>query len=342
MEYRMEDIFDLDFLQKFQDSFSRAVGISSISVNKDGTPVTNPSDFSEFCFDYTRKSELGLQKCMECDKLGGERANATKSPAIYKCHAGLVDFAAPILFNGEQIGSILGGQILTEEPDVEFYRQKAIEYGIDPDEYVASVKKTYVLEMDRVEAAANLLYLVAGKISSMAHQKIVIDEIIQEVSDGINQISKTMEEIMATSDIINKNQKELGDSIKKIEKESKEIKKIVDIIDDISAQTNLLGINATIEAARSGEAGRGFSVVAQEIRNLSDTTRYNAEEIEKAVKRITENVDSTAQLAKDSLEFIGDQTKAFEDVTNRMVQMKEKSIEYSSDSSHSNTTTINF
>lgn len=332
MEYRMEDIFDLEFLQEFQDSFSKAVGISSISVNKDGTPVTNPSDFSEFCFDYTRKSELGLKKCMECDKLGGEKANATKAPAIYKCHAGLYDFAAPIILNGEQIGSMLGGQILTEEPDEEFYRKKAIEYDIDPDEYVAAVKKAYVLDMDRMEAAANLLYLVAGKISSMAHQKMVIDEIVQEVSDGISQISKTMDEITATSSDINKNQKELADSIKKIEKESKEIKKIVDIIDDISTQTNLLGINATIEAARSGEAGRGFSVVAQEIRNLSDTTRYNAEEIEKAVKRITENVDSTANLAKESLDFISEQTKSFEDVTQRMAQMKEQSINYSTNS----------
>jgi len=333
MQYRMEDVFDLDFLQKFQDSFSRAVGISSISVNKDGTPVTTPSDFSEFCFDYTRKSELGLKNCMECDRLGGEKANSKKSPAIYKCHCNLVDFAAPILFDGEQIGSILGGQILTEEPDIDFYTQKAIEYDIDPDEYVAAVKKAYVLDMDRVRAAANLLYIVAGKISSMAHQKIIIDELIKEVSDGINQISQTMEEITAASSIINKNQAELSESINKIENESKEIRKIVSIIDDISAQTNLLGINATIEAARSGEAGRGFSVVAQEIRNVSNTTRSHAEGIDKAIKNITKNVANTDKLAKGSLDSLAEQTKAFEDVTARMMQMKEKSLKFSSNSS---------
>ena len=330
MQYKMQDIFDINFLQNFQDSFSRAVGISSISVDADGTPITTPSDFSEFCFDYTRKSPLGLKKCMECDRLGGEKANAKKAPAIYKCHCNLVDFAAPILFDGEQIGSMLGGQILTEEPDVDFYTQKAIEYGIDPDEYVAAVKKAYVLDMDRVKAAANLLYIVAGKISSMAYQKIVIDDIIAEVSDGINQISQTMQEITAASELINKNQIELGESIKRIEEESKGIKKIVGVIDNVSSQTNLLGINATIEAARSGDAGKGFSVVAQEIRNLSNTTKSNAEEIERSIKNITKNVNTTAILAKESLKSIEEQTKSFEDVTTRMMKMKEKSMEFSS------------
>ncbi len=329
MKYRMEEVFDLDFLQEFQDSFSKAVGISSISVDADGTPVTKPSDFSEFCFDYTRKSELGLKNCMECDKRGGQQANDTKAPAIYKCHANLVDFAAPIIFDGEQIGSILGGQILTEEPDIEFYRKKAIEYGIDPEKYIAAVKKAYVIPMDRVNAAANLLYVVAEKISAMAHQKMMIDSIVKEVSDGIHQISATMEELTATSATINNNQTELSESISKIEDESKEIRKIISIIDNISSQTNLLGLNAAIEAARSGEHGRGFSVVAEEIRKLSLTTKFNAEEIKKSIQNIDHNVNATVVKANESLQSIAEQSRAIEDVTDRIMQMNEKSVELS-------------
>lgn len=330
MKYKITDVFDVDFLQEINDNFSRAVGISSITVDEKGNAVTKPSDFCDFCFEYTRKSERGLKKCMECDRRGGEMANATKSPAIYKCHANLVDFAAPIIFDGEQIGSILGGQCLTEEPDEAFYRQKAIEYGIDPDKYVEAVKKAYVISMDRIEAAANLLYLVAGKISSMAHQKILIDQMVEEFSEGMNEISKTMEEITASSSAINKNQSELSESIKVIQKECNEISKIVSIIDDISLQTNLLGVNASIQAARAGEYGKGFSVVAEEIKNLSVTTKSNAEGIEKKIENITHNVDGTVKLANETLKSLEDQSKALENITSEMNVISDKTNEFSS------------
>lgn len=329
MNPRLSEVYDVKFLQDFQDSFSAAVGISSITVDIDGTPVTKPSRFSEFCMEYTRKSALGNKNCMECDRQGGAQANTKKSPAIYKCHCNLVDFAAPILFDGVQIGSILGGQILTEEPDIEFYRNKAIEYGIDPEKYIESVKKTYVIDIDRVNAAANLLYIVAEKISSMAHQKMVIDTIIEEVSDGIHQISAAMQELTATSATINDNQSDLSESIKLIENESTEIRKVISIIDNISSQTNLLGLNAAIEAARSGEHGRGFSVVAEEIRKLSLTTKFNAEEIKKSIGNIDSNVQKTVRKASESLQSITEQSRAIEDVTERIMQMNEKSLQLS-------------
>lgn len=326
MSVKLKDIFDIDFLQKFQDDFSTAVGFSSITVDIDGTPVTNPSNFSEFCMEYTRKSPEGLKKCMECDRKGGEQAFKTKRPAIYKCHANLVDFAAPILFNGEQIGSMLAGQILTEEPDLEFYRAKAKEYGINPEKYIESVKKTYVLSEKRIEAAANVLFSVASQISTMASQRMSINKVFKDITDNIHQLSATMEELSATSTTINENQKGLSQSVKKIENESVEIKKVITIIDNISSQTNLLGINAAIEAARSGEHGRGFSVVAEEIRKLSLTTKFNAEEIKKSINNIDENVRITVGKAEESLQSILEQSKAIEEVTEKIMDISEKSL----------------
>lgn len=327
MSIKLKDVFDINFLQKFQDDFSTAVGFSSITVDAEGKPVTKPSNFSEFCMEYTRKSPEGLKKCMECDRKGGEQAFNTQRPAIYKCHANLVDFAAPIIFNGVQIGSMLAGQVLAGEPDLDFYREKAKEYGINPEKYVESVKKTYVLSDKRIEAAANVLYLVAGQISNMASQQINTKNIFKDISDNIHQLSATMEELSATSTTINESQNELSQSIRKIEKESVEIKKVISIIDNISSQTNLLGINAAIEAARSGEHGRGFSVVAEQIRKLSLTTKTNAEEIKKSIKNIDDNVTTTVHKAEESLQTILEQSKAIEEVTEKIMNISEKTTE---------------
>ena len=69
------------------------------------------------------------------------------------------------------------------------------------------------------------------------------------------------------------------------------INKAVEIIKGLAAQTNLLSLNASIEAARAGEAGRGFAVVAEEIRNLSEESSGNAQDIEGIVKELIGNVE---------------------------------------------------
>ena len=172
--------------------------------------------------------------------------------------------------------------------------------------------------------AANVLFLVAGQISNMASQQINTKNIFKDISDNIHQLSATMEELSATSTTINDSQNELSQSIRKIEKESVEIKKVISIIDNISSQTNLLGINAAIEAARSGEHGRGFSVVAEQIRKLSLTTKTNAEEIKKSIKNIDENVTATVNKAEESLQTILEQSKAIEEVTEKIMNISEK------------------
>lgn len=68
----IQDIVDIDFLQKFQDSFANSIGVASIIVDSNGNPVTKPSNFTDFCMKYTRGSDEDLKRCMNCDALGGK------------------------------------------------------------------------------------------------------------------------------------------------------------------------------------------------------------------------------------------------------------------------------
>ena len=126
------DLIDKEKLQKLQDLFSTATGVAVSMIDKEGKHVTEVSNFLDFCMKYTRGSEIGLKRCQKCDMEG---------VGTYFCHAGLMDFAADIVVEGEKLGAILGGQVLPAPPDFDKFRKVAEEIGVDPDEYIEALKE---------------------------------------------------------------------------------------------------------------------------------------------------------------------------------------------------------
>lgn len=105
----LRDLIDPHVLQKIQDGFAEVTGMAALTTDADGVPVTEGSNFTDFCTKLTRKSAIGCARCEQCDKKGGLQTRNTGKATSYICHAGLIDFAAPIMFNGQFIGSFIGG-----------------------------------------------------------------------------------------------------------------------------------------------------------------------------------------------------------------------------------------
>ncbi|WMJ86718.1 PocR ligand-binding domain-containing protein [Anaerocolumna sp. MB42-C2] len=289
---QLKDVLDIDLLQKFQDNFAESMDIASVTVDVNGEPVTKPSSYTSFCIDYTHSTKTGDDRCALSHKKGGEEAARTGKPYIYKCHAGLIDFAAPIIVDGTLIGTILGGQILTARPEEEGFRRVAQEIGVNQDKYIEAVNKVNITNEKNIRAAAEVLFIVANSLSQIGYQKHKLKNMSKELLEGFKQISDTMEELAATAVEINYNQEALNKEIINVKNISTEINVILDSIKSIADQTKMLGLNASIEAARAGEAGKGFSVVATEIRNLSQNSK------ETALKIVTLNADIEASVQK--------------------------------------------
>lgn len=130
-----------------------------------------------------------------------------------------------------------------------------------------------------------------------------------QATDKSGKAAKLNEENIAISKHVNDNwNNELGQmrtlskSMGELNNNVKNINKIIGVINGISQQTNLLALNASIEAASAGEAGKGFSVVASEIRKLSEQTKDSTHEIEKIIGIITEQSDVMVGQTGKSLE----------------------------------------
>ncbi len=170
-EINLTDLVEVEMLQKIQDAFSMMTGIASLTTDRYGVPVTKGSYFSDFCMKHTRISEVGRKRCEQCDKMGAELALKEGASCAYYCHAGLVDFAAPIMAHGQMVGCFIGGQVLIQEPDEEKLRRVAKEIGVNPEEYIAAARKVSIVKKERVEDATRSLYLIANVLSEIAYSK---------------------------------------------------------------------------------------------------------------------------------------------------------------------------
>ena len=137
-----------------------------------------------------------------------------------------------------------------------------------------------IVELDRViETEKNDIQKLGEAVSAMTEHSEGASESIGELDVITNT---TIEAIHIVSEQISQNNDAAAN-----------INKAIELIKALAKQTNLLSLNASIEAARAGESGRGFSVVAEEIRKLSEESSDNALEIERIVKELINNVESS-------------------------------------------------
>ena len=159
---------------------------------------------------------------------------------------------------------------------------------------------------DSVAAAINELGAAAQEIARNAADASTQASDAREGAENSQQmVEKTLE---AMSDLSSKIEV-AGTHIEALSQKSNDIGQILDVIKGISEQTNLLALNAAIEAARAGEAGRGFAVVADEVRNLAQRTQSSAQEIQQMIEQLQTGAQQAVNTMLESRRFSDDSVR---------------------------------
>lgn len=168
---------------------------------------------------------------------------------------------------------------------------------------------------NNIDAAITVVEIFVSSIVEAGYNRVSVEALASQLAENFIQVSKTLEELALSAQNITEQQQSLGEDISKVESVTSEISDITGSINKLADRTMMLGLNASIEAARLGNDGRGFAVVATQIRELSASSRKTSEDIKKLNDQINEYVVSTISNSRESLKTTEDQSAAMQELS---------------------------
>ena len=152
-------------------------------------------------------------------------------------------------------------------------------------------------KIEQVATAMNEMSATASEVASNARLAAdAAQDADNDVNAGMDIVGQTVTSINSLASEVER----ANDVIRTLQSDSEEIGSVLDVIRGIAEQTNLLALNAAIEAARAGEQGRGFAVVADEVRTLASRTQESTEEIQKMIERLQNGANDAVDVMEES------------------------------------------
>ncbi|WP_457642078.1 methyl-accepting chemotaxis protein [Persephonella sp.] len=151
-----------------------------------------------------------------------------------------------------------------------------------------------------------------------------IKKVQEDINESIKGGKDTAEESSKSTQSSNEAIDKLAESVDRLKNSLSNIDNVLSVILEITTQTNLLALNAAIEAARAGEYGKGFSVVAEEVRNLAEKTSKSANDIKEIISQVFHEMENTEEELKNAKKIVAESVKNSDNVKNIFLELGKK------------------
>ena len=202
-------------------------------------------------------------------------------------------------------------------------------------EHAQLVKHKSSSQVDAIQSVSAAIHQMNASIGEVAQVASNASQRGEMSVSAVSDVKKLISDVTLQANKLSDEMTRTSEAVSEVSQSTENINRIVDVINGIAEQTNLLALNAAIEAARAGEQGRGFAVVADEVRTLAARTQQSTEEIRNLISRlgvdVTRSVDlvqagvgraqtsaETAELADTSLSNV---TQQINDICDLMIQV---------------------
>ena len=150
MEYKLEDLIDIPFVQDLLDKLNEIYPFPSAIIDNEGKILTATA-WQPICTKFHRVNPQSEKECLASDQYILEHISEANPSVSYRCPHGLVDNAIPIVINGKHLANFFTGQFFLEPPDPGYFIQQAAKFGFDETSYLEAVQKTPIWNEDQLK-----------------------------------------------------------------------------------------------------------------------------------------------------------------------------------------------
>jgi methyl-accepting chemotaxis protein len=258
---------------------------------------------------YT-SDEIGMIMC-DCNDLSSSLRdifNSFKNAATQSSHSGVV-----VASSSEELSATvtqIGATMRSMGETINVLAEEVISSNSAADDIAGSV----ALVNTRLESQQTAINQSSATVTEMISS-------IQSLNESAISRKKQVVEIANAATQGQEKMELMVDSINEVARYTQDILELVEVVNSVTDQTNLLAMNAAIEAAHAGDAGRGFAVVADEIRKLSETASEQARQTGLSITQSTEKILETRMITQQTAEYIGRIIEGMSDIADSMTGM---------------------
>jgi len=226
-----------------------------------------------------------------------------------ECVSSSLDLSCNVVVEGKdeisQISRALNKMIVAFKETV--YNTKDISHEVTNnnlklDNVLDTLLKNSLTEEKQIQSINEIVAEMGNELNTIEESAVTVSEDLHSTSNVLDDFVNRLHSVITNLENSSQDQTKLNEKVSILTEQTQSIKDILSIIGDIADQTNLLALNAAIEAARAGEHGRGFAVVADEVRKLAERTQKSLLEINTSTNMITQSVDEISTTSETTME----------------------------------------